>query len=62
MTQSDLHRAIARSTGEDIALIAARGFSLVEPCADDDSDLDLYLDWDLVDAERNVALFPNRSA
>lgn len=62
MTQSDLHRAVARSTGEDVSVIAARGFSLAEPFAEDDSDLELYLDWDQVDAERNVALFPNRSA
>jgi hypothetical protein len=62
MTQSDLHRAVARSTGDDISIIAARGFFLVESFAEDDSDLDAYLDWDVVDAERNVALFPNRSA
>lgn len=51
MTARDLHRAVARATGEEIETIAHRGFSLV----DDDGTLDeelqeRFLDWDELDA------------
>jgi len=47
MTSQELHRAVARATGEDPELIARRGFSLVdeEPAADDEL-LGRFLDWD----------------
>lgn len=54
MTQSQLHRAVAQSTGEDIDWIARRGFSLVDeeqPTADEDW-ARMALDWDQLDAAR----------
>ena len=62
MTQSELHRAISRATGEDVDLVARRGFSLVDdeaPLADDDLDL-LALNWDKLQAAQHVALFRDR--
>jgi len=53
MNQRQLDRAVALQTGESLATIQSRGFSIVEP-----PDLEpLVLDWDEVQAER-VALFP----
>ena len=54
MTQAQLHRAVAKSTGEDVEWIARRGFALVEdedPIGDDDWER-LALDWDEYEAER----------
>ena len=53
MTTRQLHQAISRATGEDVELIARRGFSLVE---NDQSETDedwaaLALDWDRLDAK-----------
>jgi hypothetical protein len=57
MTTTQLHRAIARATGEDVDLIAARGFSLV---GDDPLELDDLpagpIDWDELLPSRQVAL------
>lgn len=51
MTTQDLHRAVARATGEDIETIAARGFSLVDDgTAADDDLVERFLDWDEFDA------------
>ena len=61
MTTRQLHRAISRATGEDVDLIAHRGFSLVDeetPPAEDDWER-VALDWDALQAqqldERRVA-------
>ena len=54
MTTRQLHCAVSRATGEDIDLIAQRGFSLVEderPDTDDDWAA-MALDWHRLDAER----------
>ena len=54
MTTRQLQAAVARATGEDEALIAQRGFSLVEerePVSEDDWEL-FALDWDELDAQR----------
>lgn len=54
MTTRQLQAAVARATGEDGALIAQRGFSLVDeeiPLSDDDWEL-FALDWDELEAER----------
>lgn len=54
MTTQQLHRAVSRATGEDVDLIARRGFSLVEdkaPLADDNWAA-MALDWDQLDVDR----------
>ncbi len=54
MTQAQMERELARATGESIATIRHRGFSLVEP-----PELEpLTVDWDQLAAER-VAMFPS---
>ena len=56
MTQADLDRAVAQCTGESIAEIRSRGFTLTSA---DDALFDpepicppTYVDWDEVDAGR----------
>lgn len=54
MTQRELERELARSTGESIGTIRSMGFSLVEP-----PELEpLTVDWDSLAAQR-VAMFPD---
>ena len=62
MSQRELDREVARATGESVAAIRRHGFS--EPCPlveADDVDLGglgpQFLDWDEVEAQRNVPLF-----
>lgn len=53
MTKSQLHRAVARATGDDCEVIMYRGFSLVDeesPLHDDDIEA-LIADWDQIEAE-----------
>ena len=60
MTTAQINRAVSRATGEEIGLIAKRGFNLVdddEPLAEDDWEA-LALDWDRVDAERRGDQLP----
>ena len=55
MTQCQFERELSRATGESIATLRSRGFSLVEP-----PNLEpLVVDWDELEAER-MALFPAR--
>lgn len=50
MTVQELHRAVARATGEDVSLIAERGFSLLDDDSSPDDELqDRFLDWDDAD-------------
>lgn len=56
MTQTQLDRAVARATGDDVATIQAHGFSLVDPAdgelaQPDDGLIEKFLDWDAL-AER----------
>ncbi len=47
MTQSQLHRAVARATGDDLATIAQYGFSLVtDDVPTEDDVLGQTVDWD----------------
>ena len=61
MTQNDLYQSVAEVTGEDIAVVRQRGFSLVNTLEEDHFDFaeraPLVVDWDALDRERNVALF-----
>lgn len=62
MTQTELHRAVSRATGDDVETIARRGFSLVEdesPVSEDNL-LALIVDWDQLQADRNTAVLPMR--
>ena len=47
MTQAQLHRAIARATGDDLATIAHLGFHIVTDDAPSEDDIpDQTVDWD----------------
>ena len=59
MNQTQINREVSKATGESICTIAQRGFSLApwitnEPgcCA-----IDGLIDWDYIDATKNIALF-----
>jgi hypothetical protein len=56
MHASDLHRAVARATGESLSAIRRRGFSLLGAEPDDDDRFAEQgagsVDWDALDAER----------
>jgi len=55
MTQSQVNRAVADATGETVAEVRRRGFTLADP---EDVEFDPsplegnYLNWDLVDQQR----------
>ena len=59
MTQRDLNRAIARATGEDIDTISRMGFVELQSVPFEREPQ--FVDWDDVDAGRNVAVLPQRS-
>jgi len=52
MTQSELNRAVARATGEEISEIARRGFQPLE--LEPTEPEDLIVDWDDVEQQRYV--------
>jgi len=57
MTQKQLDRLVARATGEDLAAIRHRGFSIANPmdvCFDPEPDqrAPQWVDWDELDRER----------
>jgi hypothetical protein len=54
MTQADLNREVASCTGETVATIRKRGFSLIEPHYPPP----LVLDWDKLDSRR-LGVVPN---
>ena len=57
MTQNDLNRSVAHSTGETVREISHRGFV---PLEDLDRDCDPPIDWDELEARRFVNLVPQR--
>ena len=57
MTQNDLNRGVAQSTGETVSEISRRGFIPVE---DLDRECEPPIDWDELEAQRNVKIFPQR--
>jgi len=64
MTQHQLHRAVARATGESLATIRSLGFGIADP---DEVGYDpepahrpRIVDWDRLDAQRGGYL-PQRS-
>lgn len=59
MTQRQLNREVAEKTGETISTIAALGFV---PLTGQPYEREpLTIDWDELDAERNVALLSQRT-
>jgi hypothetical protein len=59
MTQSQLHRAIARATGESVRTIRHLGFGfLTDDCEGRDP---LVIDWDQHDAMTRYSVFPQRT-
>lgn len=47
MKSFELHRAVARATGEDVSVIAALGFNLVDEEPPSESDVPgQIVDWD----------------
>jgi len=63
MTQSEINRAVALVTGESICTVSQLGFSLADP-AEVEFDPEPYdlppqtVDWDELDASRNMPLLP----
>ena len=59
MTQAELNREIAKKTGETVSTIAALGFVPLtgQPFEREPQ----TVDWDELDAERNVALMSQRT-
>ena len=76
MTQNRLDRMVAAATGESLAEIRRRGFSIADPWTvhhdpeadrneiDIEHDLDIeasLVDWDAVQADRHVGIVPKRT-
>ena len=59
MNQRSLNREVAQATGETISTIAAIGF--VELTGQPFEREPQTIDWDDLDAERNVAVMPRRT-
>ena len=57
MTQRDLDRSVAHSTGETVSEISHRGFV---PLEDLERDSEPPIDWDELEARRFVNLAPQR--
>ncbi|WP_166822387.1 hypothetical protein [Thalassoroseus pseudoceratinae] len=58
MTQNDLNRSVARSTGESVREISHRGFVPLDDL--DCQNEEPLIDWDTVDAEHSLQWFPIR--
>jgi hypothetical protein len=59
MTQTELIRAVAKSTGETFAEIKHLGFGLADPdqvAFDPEPDEGTYVDWDTTQADRYALL------
>ncbi len=57
MTRSELHRAVARATGESLGTVTRMGFGPLRTTVEEREPL--LVDWDRVDAER-LRLLPRR--
>lgn len=64
MHQSELNRQVARAMGEDVNFIARRGFSLEteELPQEEDELMAQMVDWDQLQSDQAMALFPDRQA
>ena len=59
MTQAELNRAVAKSTGETVSVIKHLGFNMADPeevAFDPEPDEVRYVDWDAVDENRHALL------
>lgn len=59
MTQRDLLRAVARATGEDIHTLTLIGFSELRR-GPFEREVPAVVDWDEVEADRGIAVLPQR--
>ena len=59
MNQSELNREVSQKTGETVSTISAIGF--VELTGQPFEREPQTVDWDDLDAERNVAVMPQRT-
>lgn len=57
MTRTELHRAVARATGESLSTVSRMGFGPLRTGVEEREPL--LVDWDRVDAER-LRLLPRR--
>ena len=76
MTQNRIDRMVAAATGESLAEIRRRGFSLADPWIvhhdpeairnaiefdiEDEADEDRFVDWDTIQADRHIGIAPKR--
>jgi len=65
MRQSEVNRAVAKATGENLRIISRLGFSLADPLSvehdPEPSDVeDMIVDWDKLDMQRNVPVTADR--
>jgi hypothetical protein len=60
MTQQYLNRAVAHATGESLATIAQMGFVPLTRVPYERDPEDYSVDWDGLDEDRRVSLFPRR--
>jgi hypothetical protein len=74
MTQNRIDRMVAAATGESLAEIRRRGFSLADPWtvhhdpeairdaidSEDEADDERFVDWDTIQADRHVGIAPRR--
>jgi len=66
MTQQELDCAVAEATGETLCDVRRMGFSLAAPLEvnfdpepyEPVDEIDKYIDWDDLDAERNAGVIP----
>ena len=63
MTQAELYREVASATGETFSEISRRGFSIADPVEvafdpEPDDFQPQMIDWDQVELQRNVPMFP----
>jgi hypothetical protein len=59
MNQRDLHRAVARITGESVTEICHRGFQPLKEFPEDDPEA-YTADWDRLGTERNESVTGRR--
>jgi hypothetical protein len=61
MTQNELNRAVARATGETVSTIDSLGFVPLTSVPREREPEEYAVDWDALDAERRLSVFPRRS-
>jgi len=60
MTDRELHHAVARATGEELATITRLGFQPLRRTPFERDPEAYSVDWDALDQERNLPVYPPR--